>query len=426
MGYGCPRVMAPGSILMLVPHDPEHDPRIMWTIDLCASILPTTVLAVSTKDERPRSERRGRAVIERLSAGESVMNGTPGTSPAAIGTRLVRRMPIPRWVRDRRQAVHHFTTNSGYFSRFGGAIMRRAAEISVSPTVIVCHDVYVLSAALRLGRGWGAKVLYDSHEYWPEADLMSERWEEFLLRVYEGRLIRRADRVVTVSPPLARLLERTYRVKRVIAVPNACPSEPQVSPSASRPLGVPVRFLLQGQASPRRGFEELIAAWRLLNEPRTLLEIRCPENAYLQSLRTANVDLERQGRLRFLPAVPEDQLIAAAAEADVGLVPYPGHTLNHIYACPNKLAQYMHAGLAVLSNDLAYIRSVVSEYQCGAVFDIDRPQSLVNAVLELVGNPEQLQAMKEASVRAARTFNWEIQSKPYRMALRELAGLPTI
>lgn len=417
----------PGPIVVIVPHDPELDPRVLWTIDLCASILPTHVIAVSSSASAATVDRRGETVIERIPPGGGTDSppqpvvGTSGDGRAGWRTRL----PIPGWVRRRRGAIRHFTTTLGYYSQFGGALEQRAMQLSLQPSVIVCHDIYALPAAVRLKRLWGCRLLYDSHEYWPEADLLAERWEELYTKAYERRLVRHVDTVVTVSPPLARLLERAYGIGHVITVPNACPSEPGVTPSASRPIATPVRFLLQGQASPRRGFEQVLDTWRSLEGTEAVLEVRCPANPYLEGLRREYSDLERAGRLEFPAAVRENELISAAARSDVGLIPYPAHSLNHVYACPNKLAQYMHAGLAVLSNDLAYVRSVLEEYGCGGVFDLDRPDSLRATVAALVRDRAGLQRMKEASVRAAETFNWEVQSRPYREALSELAGIPS-
>lgn len=407
-----------GSILVLVPHDPERDPRVLWSIDLCASLLPTRVLALSSG--AAAAERRGAATIERIPLAGPVAS-TPGEVPNG-GREWRSKLPIPKWVRGRRDALDHFTTTLGYYATFGEALRRQALRLSTPPTVIVCHDIYALPTAVRLKGLWGAKLLYDSHEYWPQADLLAERWEEFVTRVYERRLIRDVDTVVTVSPPLASLLETTYHPRRVVSVPNACPSQPDVAPSSTRPISSPRRFLLQGQASQRRGFEGLLDAWRRLGEQDAVLEIRCPPNPYLENLRRQYADLERSGRLRFLPAVPENELVAAAANSDVGLIPYPADSLNHVYACPNKLAQYMHAGLAVLSNDLTYVRSVIEKYRCGLVFNIERPDSVIEVVSNVVNNRTMLQAMKEASVEAAKTFNWEVQSRPYRDALTDLAG----
>ena len=68
------------------------------------------------------------------------------------------------------------------------------------------------------------------------------------------------------------------------------------------------------------------------------------------------------GQIGLLPGSgPEDMLVAAAAEADIGVIPYRPLIRNDRFACPNKLSQYLHAGLMVVTNDLPYVKSVIHD-----------------------------------------------------------------
>ena len=82
----------------------------------------------------------------------------------------------------------------------------------------------------------------------------------------------------------------------------------------------------------------------------------------------------------FLDAVREDELVAAAAEADVGIVPYLPIAINERLACPNKLSQYLHAGLMVITNDLPYVKSVLEEAEAGLSYSSADLSTLAQAV----------------------------------------------
>ncbi len=182
---------------------------------------------------------------------------------------------------------------------------------------------------------------------------------------------------------------------------------------------MPLRFLLQGQASPGRGFEELFGAWRSIDPARATLQVRCPPHEYVARLRERFADV---AALEWLEPVSEDLLITAARDADVGVIPYVGPSLNHLYASPNKLSQYMSAGLAILSSDLPNIRSLLDRYDCGVVYDPADPTTLVARVEELCGDPDELLRLRTNALHAAATeFNWETVSVPYASALGELA-----
>lgn len=424
-------------LLVLVPHEPELDPRIAWVLGLCREVGRTDVIATTWATTKPVREYDGVVSIERVDANQYA---------APLARRATRALRL-----DSRPSAHRFRARQGrppearsvgarvdhhlgavfrlaaawaYYALPITALHRRGRSVSVPPAALVCHDLYSLIPGVLLKRRFGSALLYDSHEYFPEADLLAPRWQVRLIRALERRLIRRADVVVTVSPPLAREFERVYDIGPVLSVPNA---EPRPGPEAERPPaqpGEPIRFLVQGQASPGRGFERLFELWSNLDEPRALLQIRCPDGDYPRELRERFASLFGSGRAEWLEPVSEDKLVSAAASSDVGVIPYVGPSLNHVYACPNKLSQYMAAGLAILSSaDLAYVGEVVGRYGCGLTYRPGEPGDLARAVHELVGDPETLERMRRNAREAAVSeFNWETLSQPYRRALEQLAG----
>ncbi len=425
-------------ILVLVPHEPDDDPRIKWVAKLCAEIGRTDVLGTTWSTEKQAREYDGITYVERVnilensSAFATVIGGVLGRLDHLGPTRryLARegRFPQTRGLRRALRAVDHqigaafrFISSWGYNSIFINALYRRARAISVVPRVIVCHDIYALIPAVMLKRIYGCPVIYDSHEFWPQAELLGQPWETRLLTRIERVAIRRADVVITVSPPLARHLESLYNLRHVLSVPNAEPFRNDVSPSCARQPVWPVRFLLQGRVAPGRGIDSLLHAWCRLEDERAVLCLRCLESPYFVQLRAQFSDAFARGRIVILPPVKEDDLVLAATSADVGIIPYVGPNLNHVYACPNKLSQYMHAGLAILSNKLDFISEVIDRYDCGLTYDADYPESFIQSVKLMVSNLERLHAMKTNAYHAARSeFNWEIQSRPYRAAIHDL------
>src|SRR6266481_10190268 len=110
----------------------------------------------------------------------------------------------------------------------------------------------------------------------------------------------------------------------------------------------------------------------------------------------------------FLEAVREDELVAAAAEADIGVIPYKPLILNDRLSCPNKLSQYLHAGLMVLANDLPYVRSVLSEAEAGLFYNSADLDTLAAVVHRIVGDPELLSRNRANALRfACDRFNWQ-------------------
>jgi glycosyltransferase involved in cell wall biosynthesis len=285
----------------------------------------------------------------------------------------------------------------------------------------VCHDLPTLPVGLALRRVFGSYVVFDCHDLWSDVNPVADDWERTLISRFERRLIPSADRTVTVSPPLAQHLERAYGVRDVVVSPNAEPLVTGVEPASKRPTSLPVRFVFQGGAVPGRGLDVVLETWRRLDDERAVLYLRCPESPYLADLRSRFSDLLERGRVVVAPPVDSADLVAAAASADVGVVPYLADGLNHQFACPNKLSQYMQAGLAILGQRLDFVAEVIDRYRCGIVYDARSPESLFAAVTELVSDPSRVDRFKQNAFAAAHSeFNWDVQSTGYRELLTEL------
>jgi len=299
-------------------------------------------------------------------------------------------------------------------------LYRRARASCPIPALVVCNDLHGLLGASRLKRQFGCQIIYDTHELWPEAFRAHQRfWEKLCISLLERRAIRHVDVVVAVTPQIAEEYRRRYRPPTVLSVPNAEPWMDNPAPSFGAPQSRPLRVLLQGQVAPGRGIRRLLRQWRDLDVEGVVFILRCVPNDFASNLKREFRDMVEHGKLTF-PA-PVTRLIEAASEADVGVIPYPGPSLNHLYACPNKLAQYMQAGLAILNNsDQLFVSGMVNSYACGLTFELDDPDSLRRAVAQLVSDPAGLAEMKRRSFEATRfEFNWSVQSRPLRAAIQQ-------
>ena len=146
-------------------------------------------------------------------------------------------------------------------------------------------------------------------------------------------------------------------------------------------------------------------AWRDVDGTRAALFLRGPDNAWkAQAIKlAAGLGLLNKS-VFFLDAVSENDLVTAAAEADVGIIPYRPIAINERLSCPNKLSQYLHAGLMIIANDLPYVRSVVERADVGLSYDSADLQTFANVVKRAVHDPELLRSMstKCAAVRPRR------------------------
>lgn len=475
------------SIVMLAAHEPRDDPRVDWAAQLAAKHFKVLVVGLRTRTEQPagedsrsvyrilRCERSNASMVRHLAryAVECLRQVRSRwcmaliliLSPVVMITacvlevafrfvRLLIRLLMPvmpslTLLAARRIATNLFRSrlrNGRRWSLSHKVLMYLWTWKHVLGTehaftsflnqydervdVVYCHDLdSLLAGVLYRKRNSGVRVIYDSHEYWPHSNVEAMKFHLWSFTWYERFLIRRADEVLTVSDPLARELERVYRIDKVEVVPNA---ELWVESAGQRDVDSKVvaalskgrvSFLFQGNFAPKRGLEELILAWKGIDSARAVLFLRGPDNASKQALRQLAYETGLLNEaVFFLDAIDVDDLVAGSAEADVGVIPYRSDLPGYKFACPNKLSQYLHAGVAVLSNDIVYVRSIVEAGDCGAVYDVNDAASIVRAVEEMAGSGTRLKQLKNnAKNYGQRVFNWQVQSRPLERILTNLA-----
>jgi glycosyltransferase involved in cell wall biosynthesis len=287
-----------------------------------------------------------------------------------------------------------------YVARINRVWAGRAA--AWKPDLVQAHDLDALQAAVLLGERLGIPVLYDSHELWSEQPFIDsqesvERWDAL-----ERGLIGRADAVMTINAPLAEILAQRYGLSEVLALHN-CQERQPLPPRAENEVPI---ALYQGAFVPHRGCEELIAAAAKLRHVRLAFR-------GFGSSQTALRELDRDSRVLWWDAVPGPEVVRAAAQADIGLVPFLPTCLNHYFSTPNKLFEYMSAGLAIAGSDIPEVSRFVNDYGLGRLFDPYSPGDIAEA-LDAMATSGQLGQMRARARRAAEErWNWETEVQAY-------------
>lgn len=269
------------------------------------------------------------------------------------------------------------------------------------PDLVIANDWRALPLAFAAKRGCGARIIYDSHEFAPEEFADSRRWRllarKHVVRI-EDRYIREADAVATVSDGIADALAERYGLTRPTVISNT----PTWQETAFRPTGKSITVLYHGAVVPRRGLETLIESVPLWPDAFRLV-IRGPaQGGFDQHLHTLAAPF--RDRISLEPPVPADRLVSAAAQADIGIFLLSNSTTHARFAMPNKIFEYMQAGLMVISSDLPEIRKVIETASCGLLLPQDTPQAIAACLASL--DQARIDASKQAALLRARELNF--------------------
>ncbi|MFH1569450.1 MAG: glycosyltransferase family 4 protein [Gemmatimonadota bacterium] len=283
-------------------------------------------------------------------------------------------------------------------------------QLSELPTdVIHAHDLDALWPAAAAARDLGVPLVYDSHELWVEqSSLVSRPLVRGFWSVLERRLIRRARRVVAVSPAIARQLEQRYGLAAVTVLRNVPPQRPRVASQRLRQaLGLPAAeplFLYQGGFLTDNGLPQQVAAMARVEGAHLVLLGDGPTEPALR----AQVDAARLGsRVHFLPRVPFAELHEYTCSADVGLCLIRPAGRSFYWSLPNKLFEYLMAGLPVLGGDTPEIRAVLEATGAGLTVDAADPNAIARAFIALRDDAALRQRLGAAALAAAPDYCWE-------------------
>ncbi len=295
-------------------------------------------------------------------------------------------------------------------------IIRRARE--VRPDAIVAHSLAALPVGAAVARVTSAPLLYDAHELETERNGL-RGIRQAVERAVERSSIRRARAVVCVGDAIADWYAKAYDIPRPFVVRNV--SAGAVASPAPRPsflrerFAVPddaLLFIYQGAFSRGRRIEQFLRIFARTGHHVVFMgfgELEGLVRSY--AARHPNIHLQ--------PAVAPQEVLAHTAGADVGLVGVENVCLSYYYSLPNKLFEYLSAGLPVIAPDYPEIRRLVAGHDCGWVAG-ESDDDWFERISTL--SPAMVAAGRLGAHSATAAYSWPAEERAFLDAYRSLRG----
>lgn len=277
---------------------------------------------------------------------------------------------------------------------------------------LVANDLDTLPAVRFAAWFKRLPFILDSHEYFTEVpELINRTLVKRIWKGIERRFLPKANAVVTVNQAIADLFVEEYGV-RVYVIMNlplsTSPSTVFSAPEIPQSFRDKKMILYQGAVNVGRGLEHMIAALPLL--PGHFLAIAGDGDVLPQLKEQVRLaGLEQQ--VWFVGRLPFEQLKELTRQAWLGMSLEQDLGLNYRLASPNKVFDYMHAGVPSLVSDLPVMGQLVRQEGCGQVIDHFDPESIRQAIKEMERDEPGYQRMKEAAIHAAERYTWEAQEE---------------
>ena len=270
-------------------------------------------------------------------------------------------------------------------------------------TLIPCFIV----ALLR-----GKPLIFEAHEMPLYALEHVNRQVAMVITWIFKAMLQRCAGVVVVSPPIVQEIQERYSISNVALVRNIPPYRRVAKSNRLRTclgLHATTRIVLyQGNIQPDRCLDTLVRATKFLPEDIVVVLMG-------KSVGTTSTELlqlaEQKGhitQLRILPPVPQYELLEWTASADIGtIMSSPDYSMNTRVFLPNKLFEYMMAGLPILSSPLSAVTEILHTHDVGCVLPSVEPQVIASAIETMLTDKERLACMSENALRASsQEFCW--------------------
>lgn len=306
--------------------------------------------------------------------------------------------------------------------RLARVFVRSALRVIRTPADIYhAHDVSALPACYIAACLHHKPIIFETHEMplfeRPLSEMgRSRRWLHKLLGGLLAHIVPRCAGIITVSPPIVEEIRRRYRVPEVTLI-RSVPEYWAVAKSdrLRHYLGLKpeVRIALyQGNLQPNRGLDRLVRAATFLEQDIVIVMMGKNVGTTQDQLEALIASEGVADRVKILPPVPYAELLDWTASADIGLnVASPDYSLNVRYFLPNKLFEYLMAGLPVLTSPLEAMVDVVKTYDVGQVLSSLAPADIGEAMNRMLADPVGLAHQRSNALEAARNdFYWEKES----------------
>ena len=418
--------------LLVVRNTFEHDARVLRAaLTIKRLDFDVTVLAVRGARGAPAVEERDGVHVVRVGPSGGLarrayaaLTRTGGRTPsglaveAAAGTEAAERRRAAgatSLARAGAARLVRWATTLDFYAR-GIAAVRR-----LRPELVQCNDYNTMWIGVAARLMHRSAVVYDSHELWPDRNMRPEaRW---WLLACEALFARAAHAVVMTSPAHAEVLARRYRVPEPVVVRNI-PAEAARPRSGDDRDGRDPVAIYVGGVLRHRGIEQSIRALASVGALRLRL-LGPVESGYRAELEDLARSAGVHDRVEFSPPVPPTEVVDALAGADVGLALFQPVCLSHRLVLPNKLFEYVRAGLPVVGSNLPMIARFVDDHDVGATVDPEDTDGIAAALAATVA-PERNEALRAAAERAGRSLDWrkerELLADVYRDALAGAHG----
>lgn len=277
--------------------------------------------------------------------------------------------------------------------------------------ILLSNDLDTLPANFLISKIKRIPLVYDSHEYFTGVPELSNRPRvRAIWKRIESFIVPKLKYAYTVNSSIAQLYQDEYKVKFHV-IRNMPEVKFQIRTDLDiikRELRLPQDksiIILQGAGiNIQRGAEEAVQAMQFV-ENAILLIIGSGD--VIPALKLMVVELQLSEKVKFEPKKSPSELFLYTLCADIGLSLDKDTNLNYRYSLPNKIFDYIQAGVPILASDLPEIKKIVEGYDIGYISPDHQVKNIAHLMNKMIDEKERRLTWQKNLKIASQELNWD-------------------
>ncbi len=265
-------------------------------------------------------------------------------------------------------------------------------------------------------------LVYDSHEFFTGVpELMYAPIKRNLWRLLEKILLPKIKYGYTVNESIQKLYKDLYAVNLKVVKNVPVYDATNIFTKINYDIE-PFILNMQGAGINKdRGYEEAIEAMQYL--PNNFILQIIGDGTVLNDLKKLVEKLNLQNKVIFIPKVSPAILKEYTKKAHLGLSLDKGICPNSLYSLPNKLFNFIHAGVPVLASNLPEIEKIIQQYNVGICVNEVNAQSIAKCIITIFEDKASLELFNNNTTAAAKELCWQNEEKVLDSIYDELLNI---
>ncbi len=281
------------------------------------------------------------------------------------------------------------------------------------------EDIYTLPFVYFIGKIRKAKIIYDCRELYPFlAGLRNRKVIQWLIKRIENFFITKVDNILTTGEMDSQFLNDYYGITNTIVLRNLPVYKANIHRiDLHKKFQIPGEkriILYQGVLSEGRGIELILNALKILPDYAFVI---LGEGAFKEKFIGLSKKLNLSNRIYFGGMITQEKLLNYTAGADLGIALIENISKSYYYALPNKLFEYIMAGIPVIVSALPQMKNIIETYDVGKIVVDLQPENIANIIDSFLQNKSEVEKTKKNCNAAAKNLNWE---KEFNIVFPEL------